>query len=568
VVRRKLRAAVVLVAALALLAPQAAHGHAQLVGSEPERGATLERAPSQVVFRFNERVEAAFGAVRVYDAAGNRVDDDRVARPDGDRTVGVGLRSGLKEGTYIATFRVVSADGHPVNGGMTFTVGAPAAVSATVGELLERGESGPVTEVAFGAARGLGYAAIAVAVGALAFLWLVAGRIERARSAVAPAVRRMVLVACAVGAAATALAIVGQGAVAGGTSYWAAFDPDVVREVLDTRFGMAAAVRLVAWVVLAVAAARLLGGERESRPRALIAAAFGMPAAALVVTPGLGGHAGATSPKALMLGADIVHVAAMSVWLGGLAAMLLALPAATRRLPAAERTAVLAEAVSRFSTVAIAAVVLVVAGGVAQSLKHLTAVADLRETAFGRAIAIKVLLLAGLVAIGAYNRQRLRPRLERLAAGGSPPGDAGRALRTALRAEVLLAIGVLGVTAALTAYPPATAVTGMYSTSQPIGTLRLELTAEPLRVGPQEIHLYLLDPRTGAPWDESRDIEATLSHEGEEIGPLPVELDRAGPGHYVALSAPAPASGSWTLRVTVRESRFDVHSSELELRIR
>ena len=76
------------------------------------------------MFRFNEPVESAFGALRVFDAKGERVDVGATERPGGDgEAVAVRLRPDLPDGSYTATYRVVSADSHPISGGFVFTVG-------------------------------------------------------------------------------------------------------------------------------------------------------------------------------------------------------------------------------------------------------------------------------------------------------------------------------------------------------------------------------------------------------------------------------------------------------------
>ena len=93
-----------------------------LEGTSPARGAVLRRQPRAVVFRFGESVEGNFGAVRVFDAKGRRVDDNKVVHPGGRGSeVAVGLQPHLKDGTYTATYRVISADSHPVSGGVVFT---------------------------------------------------------------------------------------------------------------------------------------------------------------------------------------------------------------------------------------------------------------------------------------------------------------------------------------------------------------------------------------------------------------------------------------------------------------
>lgn len=108
-------------AVLAVLAfPAAASAHAMLESSSPARGAQVERAPDRVELRFNEPVEIAFGAVRVYDADGGRMDSGPTEHPGGrGEAVAVKLRGGLGDGVYTATYRVISADSHPVAGGST-----------------------------------------------------------------------------------------------------------------------------------------------------------------------------------------------------------------------------------------------------------------------------------------------------------------------------------------------------------------------------------------------------------------------------------------------------------------
>ena len=127
--------------------------------SAPRRlsGSTVPLQPKEVIFEFNQNVGGTLGAVRVYDAQGNEVDNLDVSHPDGkEHWMGVGLKPHLPDGTYTATYRVISADTHIVYGGLVFNIGhAGAAPKFTVAGLIGRNKSGKVTEVAFGVVRGL-----------------------------------------------------------------------------------------------------------------------------------------------------------------------------------------------------------------------------------------------------------------------------------------------------------------------------------------------------------------------------------------------------------------------------
>jgi copper transport protein len=592
VVRRAALAAV-----LALLAlPAPALGHAELLESSPARGAQLERAPRMVTFRFTEAVEASFGAVRVFDGDGRRVDDGRLVRPGGrSDTVGAAPRPGLGPGTYTATYRVVSADGHPISGGAVFSVGDGGQTAVTVSELLEQGEAGPVTEVGFAVVRGLAYAAMAVVLGGLLFLlavWApalrsVAGGSGEWRVASAAFVRRaraVIAAGLAVGVATSVLGLAFQGAVAGGTSLWAALDPGVFDAVLDTRFGSVWALRgllfcvvgaivvwprPVAWLP-ALRPARLGadGSAVGPSPTPAGVAVLAALAVAIALTPGLSGHAGTAGTASLMLAADALHVLAMCAWIGTLVLLLGALPAATRRLDAPDRTRLLAAALVRVSPIALGAVLVLLATGIGQAIAHLEALDELWRTGFGRAILVKAGLFVALCAVASTHRRRGIPRLRALAEAGRPPAAAGVAVRRALRAEIALFAGVLAATSVLVASPPASAGPDVLSERVALGPAEAEVTMEPLQTGPNELHLYLFDRSDGSRLRSAKELRASLRHRSRGIGPLPVELSPAGPGHYVATRADIGLAGEWELELELRLSEFDLFTTRLPVEIR
>lgn len=361
---------VLLTLGLLLLLPGLAWGHASLTETSPARGAALDSVPARVVLQFSEPVETSFGALRVFDSQGREVQRGEPSAGADGSEISIELEEDLADDFYTVTYRVVSEDAHPVSGGFVFTVGSPgSAPSRTVSELLADTETGRVTEAAFWLDRWIGYLAIAVAVGLLGFLLLVWAPILRASEAGMTAgsgaasarLARLLAVAVAVGLIASLMALVLQGATAAGTSFWSALDPDVLERVLETRFGEVMALRAVAWLgllPLALGAAKAFG---RSHPLAMPRVALGALASLfLIVSPALAGHASTQEPGWLLLPATVVHVAAMAVWSGGLVALLLVLPAATRELAqGVTRTELLCDSLLRFSTVALTTVVLI-----------------------------------------------------------------------------------------------------------------------------------------------------------------------------------------------------------------
>ena len=109
---------------LLLMVPISSWAHAYLVKSSPARRAVLSSTPDRVVLWFNERLEAQFSHVSVWNQAGQQVDggDDQVD-PDDAKKLSVGT-AGLGAGTYRVKFRVLSIDGHIVESEFPFTVGS------------------------------------------------------------------------------------------------------------------------------------------------------------------------------------------------------------------------------------------------------------------------------------------------------------------------------------------------------------------------------------------------------------------------------------------------------------
>lgn len=561
-----------------LCAPAAALAHATLEGTSPPRGATLQRQPGAVVFRFSEPVEGNFGAVRVYDAAGERADAGDAFHPGGEgRKLGVHLEPDLRDGSYTATYRVVSADGHVVSSGFVFSVGKPGRAPAeTVAELVAGRGSDRATEIAMGVARGVQYAALALGLGAFVFLfacWWPARRSlgeagegwERADAAFFRRLRTVLLGAAAAGAASAAAAIVCEAAQAAGVSATAALDATILREELGIRFGTVWGLTALAWLLVGAGAVPAL---RPPTPRRV--APLFLPLAFIALEPALSGHPSTQAPVALLFPANVLHVVAMAVWVGGLAALLLVLPAATRELGPPERSRLLAAALARFSPLALACVALILLTGVGQAYAYVRHLDNLLDTPYGRAVLIKLVLLVGaLIPLGAYNRHRSVPRLRRLAAAGDPPARAGLLLRRALRGEVALLVVVLGVTAALAGYAPATtAQAGPFSGSASLGPAELEVTVDPARVGANQIHLYLFDAASGAQFSRAKELRVAAALPGKAIGPLLLQPRRSGPGHYTVQGAQLPVAGDWELEVTARVSAFDQYATALEVPVR
>ena len=163
--------------------------HARLVQETPASGASLAEPPEQVRLRFNEPVDAEFDPLTVYDAEGDRVDeDDARMDPDDARVLLAGLED-LPEGSYRVEWRVTSIDGHVIEDAYAFNVtpdageagGGPRAGAGEAGEGEAQAAGGEKPESLGGLDRSVLYSILTFGVLGLVVLALVAARLLRRR---------------------------------------------------------------------------------------------------------------------------------------------------------------------------------------------------------------------------------------------------------------------------------------------------------------------------------------------------------------------------------------------------
>jgi copper transport protein len=428
-----------------------AWAHANLVRSEPADGTVLPRPPHAVRLLFDDLVRPAVGTLVIRNGDGSVLAGSPAVSGPGGRVLVLPLRTGLPKGDYSVRWRVVSDDGHLIEGLLAFAAGAgrarPHAALAPLGT---------GTGMADFVSRSSFFLGVLAAGGALAFVpltWRPALRRARLGSEREDQAGRAAQ-------AATALIAVG-----GFLLVFLALGHE--HGSADTRFGRVNEVAALASVFGVFAAAL---GYYYPRLRPLAWAA----AAVLVVVPTLRGHAlDPGEPRLLNAAADVGHVAAVTVWLGGLLQLGLLLPRVGRALEPADRTKLSRAVVRRFSTVALLTVVVLAATGSVRAFFELSAAAQLWTTGYGRALLVKSALLALAVALAWLNRYRLVPLV-----GGSPTATAGTLarLRRSVLGETLLLAGAVVAVAVLTNQRPG-------RQTRPTKTTYGSLTGPP-RVGP------------------------------------------------------------------------------------
>jgi putative copper export protein len=166
--------------------------------------------------------------------------------------------------------------------------------------------------------------------------------------------------------------------------------------------------RYVLVVKLALVLALAGGAAAALAPaRPVLLRIAGTAALALLAAPTLAGHAlDPSQPRWLSVPADLLHIASAAAWVG----VLLGLAAVVPRTGVARETR--DEAARRGSSVALTAVALLAASGIARAALELSSVSQLWSTAYGRTILVKSALFAVLLVLGYLSRRR--PKVVRL----------------------------------------------------------------------------------------------------------------------------------------------------------
>ncbi|WP_030659363.1 MULTISPECIES: copper resistance CopC/CopD family protein [Streptomyces] len=616
--RTSLTVLALLAAVCALLVGGAgsAFAHAGLSGSDPADSTVLKEAPRHVTLTFTESVTFSEDSLRVLSPENRRVNPAPAQYADGkSNTARVQLSDELPQGTYTVAWRVVSADGHPISGAFVFSIGKPSETAAVV-------PYGSLDDSAVGRLyaffRYLAYSGLALLVGAAAFVAVCLPGAGGERP-----VRRLLAAGWAVLVVSTVALLLLRGPYETGGGPTSVFDLSQLGRTVVGRPGAALVVRLVllaaAAVLLGRCAVRLRGRDDGDEPRDLgrrdrgVGAAFAL---GLAFTWAAAEHASAGIQVPLAVPLAVLHLVAMGVWLGGLITLAIVL----RSRGAAGRT-VPADAVGRFSTMAFAAVAVLVGTGVYQSWRQVGSWEGLTTTSYGRTLLVKVAVVVAVLWVASFSRRwtgrllheaapaagtRTVSEPERVkvtvgapdvpaAAGGAPDAPGGevvrgaagppppeadvdprahqRGLRRTVAVEAALGVVILAVSTLLTGTQPsraagesaAAAVAAAQEPQAKVATVPFDMG----KAGHQgAVQITLAPGRVGENTVEAVVFSADgglatvpeirLTLTQEALGIGPIDARlKNQKGFWAVYDLQLPMPGEWTLNITVRTSEID-----------
>ena len=519
-----------LVCTLATSSPQG-FTHAVLLDSSPKPGDMLMQSPSEVVANFNEGVGPIF--FKVLDVKGQPVGDPGEIRLDGTKII-LPLRAKIPNGTYVLTYRVISADTHPVGATFGFSIGEPMeGVDTTV----DAG-SRSIWSIAVAVNRWVLYAGMLWVAGTALFLLLLGIEGSLREDA-----RQKARWASVLTALSYVLAVGFGGAdmqLGGADALWKA---STWRSGIGSTLASSAVFGLISMALLYVGFA---AGER--RRHGVVIAGVTLAIGSFLVT----GHAATAPPAWLMAPVVGAHLLATAFWIGAFRPLLLS----TRQLSAVDSGALM----QRFSNFAVPAVIVVLISGTAISLKQLGSPAKLFDNDYGTVLLTKITLVLVIIGIAAYNKINLTPKLIANDVAGVST------IKRTITLEIMLYVIVLAAASALTVTTPpralvatgeagaAEAKMAMMSGGLVKRTLEndagytAEIELSPAKVGENMLMVTLRDP-AGVVVQSASALEVTVALESAGISEVRLKAEAVGNGMWHVMIGETLIPGDWALTI-------------------
>ena len=496
--------------------PGIASAHAILESSSPAPSALLASSPKEIRLDFDEQVESTLGDIRIYDSEQREISIEETVRSSSDASVVTAGVSTLKSGVYVVVWRVVSADGHPVTGAFPFEIGTKS--TGTSAALLEKVLNGTETTSPLGNPmsflRLLGFLGLFLLIGCVSLLW-------RSPLLGNSRVRKTLRYSSGLIAVSSLGLLLMQGPYTAGRSWESLFDSFLIGEVMQTRLGLALFIRALcafSWGVIALTASASV--SRRWRIGVVVTSFV------TIATYATSGHQSAGTLPVVFVPLDMVHLAAISTWVGALLV-----------LAVIYRDNDVEDEAKRFSRMATWSMPLVVVTGVVQGLHLMGGISAITQSSFGKLLLLKTLLVVCVVLLGSKARDQLR-------LGGFS------SISKIIRWESTVVVLVLAVTSLMVAQSPnsiAPKSVGFSATKVQNGIVA-ELSVVPAVVGTAEVHVILTPP--GGSLTPAKSVTVQFDLPARSIPPIPVSMTEIGPNHWIGI-VQFPFSGEWGMNTRV-----------------
>ncbi|MGG4266058.1 copper resistance CopC/CopD family protein [Peribacillus simplex] len=388
-----------------LLYPAMASGHATVISSNPSPNEAMDTLPEKISIQFSENIQPAFHSLEVFSQDGDKIQtQDSAISEQSEKVLEAKWKGTIDEGVYYIKWRVVSSDGHPIEGTIPFQFGDSTVLPDQ--EISKVAAGFPDSINVF--LQSLQYICFAALTGILFFqLSLMKG----SRLFDASSRARLYLWLSYAGLAfSTFCSLPLKVTIDAGVGWADAFNGTFIKEVLNaTSFGTIWIIEILLLLLLFLVIYFML---ENSLNRSLPFLSF-IIIAVLMVCKALTGHTAAVPNQVLAVLMDFLHLLSMALWLGGLMALLVILPGLADR-QTEDRKTFYWSIIQRFSSWSFLFVIILIVSGIYSSLQHVPTIHSLINTTYGQLLLAKIGLMLVMIVLGAFHYFKGKKQVKKL----------------------------------------------------------------------------------------------------------------------------------------------------------
>jgi len=519
----------IILALFLFLFPSISSAHAYIKKSTPLENETVEKAPTEVTIKFDESIQPAFNSIKVFDSEGNRVDKNNgQIDPKQPSILKSGLKKDLPNGSYRIKWKVVSSDGHPVEGVIPFQVGDEGQNSAASNKVTK----GYKPKADLIVIRWLQYISNACYVGLIFFYMMVMPKKLREIESVDKKFRKLISASLTLLFFSILLSLPLQATIESGFPWSEVFSFTLLENILtNTNYGHSWIMQIALLITLALLTTFI--GMAESTKRIILWACF-ILGNALLWTKSMTSHAASQPNQSLTIAMDFLHLFAASIWIGSLVGFVgyLSLRKNTDLKQDYLRM------IKNFSKWGLIIVLLLTFTGIYSSLLYIPNLTALVQTNYGQVLIGKVSLFVLMVVLAGVNFLKGKK--------GTAKG-----LGRPLKGELLMGLIILILSVVLTNLPTAMQSPGPFKETNRINVgKQITLKATPNIIGTNLFEVTLKD-KAGQPIKDIEQLHLTFTMLEMDMGKETVNLAKTAEGKYEVKGLHFTMAGEWNVHVHV-----------------
>lgn len=530
---KQIKSGVLLIAVLYLflfLCPSFASAHAYILKSTPYENEIVNQAPQKVTIEFDETIQASFNSLEVFDSEGNRVDqkNGRI-NPKNPSIIETGLAENLPNGTYSIKWRVVSSDGHPVEGVIPFQVGNGDSTQDSTS--IHNDSKGYMPQLDLIMIRWLQYLSNACFVGMLLFYLFVLPKELRENARVSSTFSKLLKLSLITLSISILLSLPLQATIESGLSWSEVLRVKVLGDMLATTlFGKTWIIQITSLFFLFIST-YLLIIKRFHSLWVWISFILGI---GLLLSKSFTSHAASSTNVFLTISVDFIHLLSASIWIGSLIVLVALIPL-SRNI---DTKGLYLDSIRTFSKWGILLVIVLTITGVYGSYSYIPNLRTLLTTNYGRVLSGKIVLLVIMIIFATINFVKGKRNKE-------------KGLPATLWGELMAGAVVLVLSVLLTNLPTAMSSPGPFKETKTVKQeSKITFEASPNVIGENTFVLSLKDQK-GQPIKNIEQATLTFTSLEMDMGEATKTLVKVKEGTYQGKGMNFNMAGRWNVHVHV-----------------